>query len=121
MSNRNSPEHRTITQCTSDLATAVKDDLTWLSKELVAKKLITDNNAESLRIKSSIKADRAAELVDYVSNRVSLSTDNYHSFVGVLESKEDYYQNILKKLAKTFRDLGESDLIPVSLVLIIIN
>ena len=113
MSNHNSPEYKAIIQCSPDLTTAVKDDLTLLSGELLAAGLIAENNAASLQIQFIGPAERAAQLVGYVLNRVSLNTDNYHSFVGVLEKRKDVHKDILKTLDKKFRELGESDLIPV--------
>ena len=123
MSNYNSPEYRTITKCSPDLANAVQGDLALLSGELSAAGLIAQSNAASLQNQFIDPAQRAAQLVVYVLNGVSLNTDNYHSFIGVLEKRKNVYkpyENILKILDKKFRELGESDLIPVSLVLIII-
>jgi hypothetical protein len=107
MSNHNSPEYRTIIQCSPDLTTAVKDELTSLSVELLAAGLIAGDNAASLKIQFIGQAERAAQLVEYVRNRVSLNTDNYHSFIGVLEKRKDVYEDILKILDEKFRELGE--------------
>ena len=123
MSKYNSPEYRAIKKCSPDLANAVQDDLAPLSGELSAAGLITKNNAANLQNEFIGAAERAAKLVGYLLNGVSLNTGEYHSFVGVLENrKDDYkrYENTLEILDKNFRELGESDLIPVSLVLIII-
>ena len=100
MSNYNTPEYRTIIQCTPELTAAVKDDLTSLSGELLAAGLIAEDNAG--------KAERAARLVEYVRNRVSLDPGNYHSFIQVLEKRKDDHKNILKILDEKFRELGES-------------
>lgn len=107
MSNHNSPEYKAIIQCSPDLTTAVKDDLTLLSEELLAAGLIAENNVAGLQNQFIGRDERAVQLVGYVRNRVSLNTDNYHSFVGVLEKRKDIHKDILKTLDKKFRELGE--------------
>ena len=62
MSNNNSPEYRTIVQCTPELTTALKNDLVSLSGELLAAGLIADDNAAALNNQFIGKADRAAQL-----------------------------------------------------------
>ena len=108
MSNYNTPEYRTIIQCTPELTAAVKDDLTSLSGELLAAGLIAEDNAANLRNQFIGKAERAARLVEYVRNRVSLDPGNYHSFIQVLEKRKDDHKNILRILDEKFRELGES-------------
>ena len=108
MSNHNSPEFKTIIQCTPVLTTAVKDELTQLSGELLAEGLIADDNAANLRNQFIGAAERAAQLVGYVRNRVSLDTGNYHTFIGVLEKRRNEHAGILRKLNEKFRELGES-------------
>ena len=108
MSNHNTPEYRTIVQCTPELTAAVKDDLTSLSGELLAAGLIAEDNAANLGNQFIDKAQRAARLLEYVRNRVSLDPDNYHSFVRLLEKRRDDHKDILKILDEKFRELGES-------------
>lgn len=108
MSNQNSPEYKTIIQCTPNLTTAVKDDLPSLSGELLAAGLIADDNQAALNNQFVDKAHRAAQLVGFVRNRVSLDTDNYHSFIRLLETRKDEHREILKILGEKFRELSES-------------
>ena len=107
MANHNSPEYRTIIRCTPDLTTALGGDLTQLSGELLAAGLIAENNAAALRNPFIDKAERAAKLMGFVRNRVSLDTDNYHSFIRVLETRRADHKDILQILDKKFRELGE--------------
>ena len=116
MSNQNSPEYRTIIQCTPNLTTAVKNDLTSLSDELLAAGLIAEDNAAALGNQFVDKAHRAAQLVGFVRNRVSLDTDNYHSFIRMLEKRKDDHKDILKILDEKFRELGESQLFVCSVL-----
>ena len=107
MSNYNSPEYRTIVECTPDLTIALKDDLTRLSGELFAAGLIADDNAADLRRQDRGKADRAAQLAEFVRNKVSLDTGNYCSFIQVLEKRKNDHNEILRILEEKYRKLGE--------------
>ena len=106
MANSNSPEYRTIIQCTPELTTALKNDLVSLSGELLAAGLIADDNAAALNNQFFGAAHRAAELVGFVRNRVMLDTNNYLSFIKVLQSRQDDHKNILEILDKKYRELG---------------
>ena len=106
MANSNSPEFRTIIQCTPELTTALKNDLVSLSGELLAAGLIADDNAAALNNQFVGAAHRAAELVGFVRNRVMLDTNNYLSFIKVLQLRQDDHKNILEILDKKYRELG---------------
>ena len=98
----NTPEYRTIIQCTPELTTALKNDLVSLSGELLSAGLIADDNAAALCNQFISVAHRAAQLVGFVRNRVSLDTANYHSFIRVLKQREDDHQDILQILYGSF-------------------
>ena len=106
MANGNSPEFRTIIQCTPELTTALKNDLVSLSGELLAAGLIADDNAAALNNQFVGAAHRVAELVGFVRNRVMLDTNNYLSFIKVLQLRQDDHKNILEILGKKYRELG---------------
>ena len=106
MSNSNSPEYRTIIQCTPDLTTALKNDLVPLSGELLAAGLIADDNAAALTNQFIGVAHRAAQLMGFVRNRVSLDTKNYLSFIQVLQQRQDNHKDILEILDKKYKELG---------------
>ena len=102
----NTPEYRTIIQCTPELTTALKSDLVSLSGELLAVGLIADDNAAALRNQFIDVAHRAAQLVGFVRNRVSLDTANYYSFIQVLKQRQDEHKEILQILYRKYRELG---------------
>ena len=102
----NSPEHRTIVQCTPKLIIALQDDLNVLSGELLAAGLINGNNAAALAIPSIGVAERAAQLIGFVRNKVELEAENYHSFIQVLKQRQDDHKNILKILDDRYKDLS---------------
>lgn len=106
MANSNSPEYRTIIQCTPELTTALKNDLDPLSGELLAAGLIADDNAAALTNQFLGVANRAAQLMGFVRNRVSLDTNNYLSFIEVLQLRQDDHKNILEILGKKYSELG---------------
>ena len=108
MSNGNSPEYRTIIQCTSELTTALKNDLVTLAGELLAAGLIADDNAAALTNQFIGAAHRAAQLMGFVRNRVSLDTNNYLAFIQVLQQRQDDHKNILEILDRKYRELGKS-------------
>ena len=102
----NTPEYRTIIQCTPELTAALKGDLVSLSGELLAGGLISEDNDIALCNQFVSEANRAAQLVGFVRNRVSLDTANYHSFIRVLKHREDEHRDILQILYKKYRELG---------------
>jgi hypothetical protein len=102
----NSVEHRTIIQCTPELTTALKNDLVSLSGELLAAGLIADDNASALTNQFIGAANRAAQLMGFVRNRVLLDTKNYLSFIKVLQLRQDDHKSILEILDKKYRELG---------------
>ena len=102
----NTPEYRTIIQCTPELTTALKHDLVPLSGELLAAGLISDDNHAAVCNQFIDAANRAAQLVGFVRNRVYLDVANYHSFIRVLTHREDDHKHILQLLHKKYRELG---------------
>ena len=105
--NNNSAEYRTIVQCTPDLTTALKNDLVTLSGELFAAGLIAEDNAAALTNQSVGTAIRAAQLMEFVRNRISLDTKNYLIFIQVLLKRWDDHENILNILDRKYKELGK--------------
>ena len=108
MSNNNSREYRTFLQCTSELVTALKNDLNLLSGELSAASLITGDNATALTNQATDVTCRVGQLVGWIKDKVKLDSDNYRSFVRVLKQREDDHKEILKILDEKYAELGES-------------
>ena len=103
---QNTPEYRTMIICTSKLETVVKDNLTVIVGELQAASIISPKNASALRNSAIDTAERAANLVAVVTNKVELSASYYHLFVSVLMSEREANRIILQVLEQTYRDLG---------------
>lgn len=102
----NTPEYRTIIQCTPELTTALKHELVPLSAELLAAGLISEDNSSALRNQFVGQSERTAQLLGFVRNRVLLDTANYHSFIRVLKRREDDHNDILQILHKKYREFG---------------
>ena len=105
----NTREYRTIVQCTTELVTALKNDLNPLSCELSAASLITGENATALTNQATDVTYRAGQLVGWIRDKVSLDTENYYSFVQVLKRRENDHKDILKILDGKYAELGEYD------------
>ena len=87
--------------CTADLTDAVAKNLAGLCPRLVAVKLIDNDQSEEFTNDRNPSKKRAADLVSAITNRVSLNTKHFHTFVGVLEDDPtDRYEDIVKKLLK---------------------
>ena len=103
-SGRNSREYRTFIRLQPELQLAIKSQLTDLGGKLLAASLITSDDYGRARNPYTEQAERAASLLEIITTRVSVSTEHYHTFVGVLE--EDYMnQDIVKRLQKTYQSL----------------
>ena len=111
MPNENSPEYRTIVQCTPELKLAFEDDseLDTLSGELVAATLVTRHQATDITNRAlGGGLHRAGQLVALITGKVSLEIENYRSFVQVLMQRQVDHKDILDILDKKYKELGES-------------
>ena len=106
----NTPEYRTIIQCFPKLIGAVQHDLGALSAELLAAGLITENNHSTLKNKHVDEPDRAAELVEFVRNKVKLDPRNYYKFIEVLKERKAEHESILTILDKKYKELSNGEL-----------
>ena len=104
----NYPEYPTIIQCTPELTMDLKDDLITLSGELLADGLIADDNAAALNNQHLGARHRAAQLMGFMRNKVSLDNKIYHSFIRVLKHRQDDHKNILEILDRQYKELGKS-------------
>ena len=116
---QNTLEYRTMLKCTAVSETAVKDHLTVIAGELLAESIISPENASTLRNPAIDTAERAAKLVELVTNKVKLSTSIYHIFVEVLMRRQEDNKIILELLEQTYKDLkGELNTILVDILAI---
>ena len=98
----NSPEYRTLQHHTTDLCLAVKQNLTSLSGALFADKLITQGSSDDLRNPMHSIEDRAAKLVGLVQDKVQQDSQNYGTFIKVLQKDLSQYGGILSSLKDTY-------------------
>ena len=109
------PEYKTLISLTAELRRAVQFDLVSLSDDLVAKHLISPNTASQLRNQTHSEAERAAELVGYIQNKVQQNPQHYHTFVQILENQDqEYYCDILNKLRGVHQQHGGNCQQPLS-------
>lgn len=102
-------EYHTIRRCKPQLQTAFIHNLTELSSHLLSKGVITDDQDRKLRnSKLHSKSDRAAELVDFVMNKVELAPQYYIRFVKALEEDKHTNEPVLKILKETYTHINNS-------------
>lgn len=94
----NSAEYKTMIENTTNLRLAIKFNLTPLSGALLARGLISTDNGAKLRNPHLPQTDRAAELVEFVQNKVQQNPQHYYTFLDVLREDRDEYADILRKL-----------------------
>ena len=97
------PEYRTMLRCTRALRTAVQPHLFALGASLVSEDLISTDNYSDLRNTMHSESERAARLVEILQLKVKLESENYHTFVRILDDDRDIYKDILKTLSEKYR------------------
>ena len=55
------------------------------------------------------ECDKVALLVQFVRDKVEQKSNNYHSFINVLEEDKMAFQEILKRLNDTYHSLAGGD------------
>ena len=111
------PEYLTLIFLTGELRGAVQNDLVPMCDNLVAKYLISPDIASQLRSPMHPKADRAANLIEIIQNKVQQNPQHYHTFIQVLENQgREYYHDILNRLREVYRQNGGNSQQPVSTV-----
>ena len=97
-----SQESDKIRHCSSRLSKAFQSHLPALPSALFEKHLITGNNVAEVNNIHVDLPNRAAKLLGFIRNKVSLNKDCYHVFVDALkEDEEDQFNDIL--LIRTFK------------------
>ena len=85
--------------CTAKLTNEIADDLDVLCPRLVTAKLIGKNQLRDYTNEHNSALNRAAKLVSAITDRVNLDTENFDTFVRVLEEDEiNRYKVIVKDL-----------------------
>jgi putative heme degradation protein len=98
----NSPEYNSMVDCTPELRYSVKPNIVSLSGELLRARLINEDKDTALRNRNVEEADRAADLVSLVTNKVLEDPENYHKFVAILKKDEQQYKTALALLEKNY-------------------
>ena len=106
----NTPQYRTILQCTPKLISALQNDLSAFIGELLAAGLISENNSSTLKNKHVSEPERAADLVEIIRNKVKLDPGNYDKFIEVLKEREAEHESILKILDEKYEELFSGEL-----------
>jgi hypothetical protein len=104
-----SAEYRTMIVLTSNLRLAVRPELISLTGSLLASRLISSDNDIELRNTAHSEVERSARLVELVQNRVRQNPCRYHSFIGILQGKEDQYGDILQQLEQAYQEQRSRD------------
>ena len=96
-------EYLAMIKATVRLTDAVKNELTPLSQELVARELISVDQGVELRNGNVGAVDRAANLVALVTNKVGQDRKNFYVFVEVLTDNRSVYKEILEDLQPIYK------------------
>lgn len=96
-------EYNCIIDCTPELRRSAEPNLLSLCAELLAARLINEDKEKSLRNRSVDEADRAAELISQVTNKVKENSANYHVFVAILEKDEPRYNSVLTRMKERYK------------------
>ena len=96
-------EYDAIIKTTAKLTRAVKNELTPLSQELVARELISVDQGVEMRNGNVGAVDRAANLVALVTNKVEQNRKNFYRFVEALIDNRSVYKDILESLEPIYK------------------
>ncbi|MCG8625708.1 MAG: hypothetical protein MJE68_27380 [Proteobacteria bacterium] len=97
-SGRNTPEYLTIVAKTDYLRLALQNDLISIGGSLVACGFISPDQYSRLRNGMFTESERAADLVQWIQNKVQQNAQNYRTFIGVLQKDTMQYSHALTTL-----------------------
>lgn len=103
---RNTAEYLAMIKATSKLTRAVKNDLVWLSAELVSSQLITADQGAELRNGKIDELERAAHVVKLITDKVEQDQKNFRLFVRLLIENRNTYEDVLKCLEPVYINTG---------------
>ena len=96
---RNTPEYRAILKANESLTRALMNNFIPICAKLVANDLITPDQQRKLRNPNQDAMERAAELVQLLTDKVEENPANYHTLVKILEKDRATYRGVLADLA----------------------
>ena len=95
---RNTPEYRSILKATGKLTRILSNNITPICGDLVANDLITPDQQRNLRNPNHDAIERAADLVQLLTDKVEANTANYHTLVRILGEDRATYGDVLEYL-----------------------
>ena len=101
-SGRNTPEYLTIVFKTEDLRLALQYDLTSIGGALMSRGIISPDQYSRLRNRMFAEHERAADLIQWIQDKVAGNAGNYHRFIEVLQQNTMQYSDILSILKETY-------------------
>ena len=96
---RNTPEHCSILKATGKLTRALKNNITPICADLVKNDLITTEQQKNLRNPMHDAIERAADLVQLLTDKVEENPANYHMLIRILGEDTATYGDVLEYLA----------------------
>ena len=98
MSIGESPGRKAVLQCSSDLTSLLKDNLTCSGK-LLEKGLITEGVHNYVLTAQGVSAqEKAARLVSCLADRIGASSQGFHHTIEVLREIDPFCGDIINKL-----------------------
>ena len=104
----NSLEYDCTIDCTPELRRSAEPNLLSLCAELLAARLVNEDKEKSLRNRNIEEADRAADLVSLVTNKVKEDLSNYHVFMRILKKDGRRYKTLITRLEESYKSRGEA-------------
>ena len=77
-------EYQTLVQSYNKVVIGLKLDPATVAEELIARSLIPPSVASEMAVQSVTKAQKARTLVQYLLDKVELSSDHYYNFVSTI-------------------------------------
>ena len=96
---RNSPEYRAIVKATGKLTKVFRNNLTSICAELFTNDLITPDQRRGLINPNHEALERAADLVQLLTDKVEEDSVKYHTLVKILEEDSATYKDVLECLS----------------------
>lgn len=112
-SGRSTPEYLTIVARTEDLRLVLQYDLVSVGASLTSCGLISPDQYTRSRNRMFTESERAADLVQWIQDKVQGNAQNYHTFIAVLQRDSMLYSHIVSKLQETYTQKQEGMLVVV--------
>ena len=95
-------QYKALVRATAKLESAVKHNITPLCAELVSCELITPDQKSKLRNPNHDVSERAADLVEIITNKVKQDRKNYDTILKILQEDRTTYREVLGLLERPF-------------------